>query len=318
MQKIGIVGVGNFGKFHVEELLKIPKFELVGFYDINPDVSEQISKKFNISAFNSYTELLNEVDVIDVAVPTSLHYVIAVEAIKKQKHVFIEKPVTITVEDAENLVKLAEEASVKVQVGHIERFNPAFLAALPFINNPYYIEIQRLQKLFNYNVNTSVVLNLMIHDIDIVLSVNKSNIKKINVFGIKNINQTSDFANARIEFDNGCVANITANRISPDELVTYKFFEKNKCINVDLLNKKSEIISFIPNEKNNPINTNILKELSVEDCKIIDENSLRKEFLAFYNCIENNSKPSVTLDDGFKALKVANEIIDKIKVSADF
>jgi len=323
MQKIGIVGVGNFGKFHVEELLKIPEFELVGFYDINPHSSELVSKKFNIKAFNSFAELLNEVEVIDVAVPTSLHYVIAVEAIKKQKHVFIEKPVTITVEDAENLVKLAEEASIKVQVGHIERFNSAFLAALPYINNPYYIEIQRLQKFINHNTDTSVVLNLMLHDIDIVLSVNNSNIKKINAFGIKNINQTSDFANARIEFDNGCVANITSNRVSPIELITYNFFQKNVCISIDLLNKRTEIINYNPiaiGSKSNqqPINTKFIKDLSIKDCKIIDEHSLKKEFLAFYNCIANNSKPSVTLNDGFKALKVANEIIDKIKVSADF
>lgn len=323
MQKIGIVGVGNFGKFHVEELLKMPEFKLVGFYDNNSKTSELISKRFNICAFKSYNELLNEIDVIDIAVPTLLHYTCAVEAIKKQKHVFIEKPVTITVEDAENLVKLAEEASVKVQVGHIERFNSAFLAALPYINNPYYIEIQRSQQLFDYDTNTSVVLNLMLHDIDIVLSITNSNLKKINALGIKNINETSDFANARIEFDNGCVANITSNRTSPIELITYKFFQKNMCISIDLLNKRAEIINFNPlaigsKNESQPINTKFIKDLSIKDCKIIDENSLKKEFLAFYDCLENNSKPSVTLDDGFKALKVANEIIEKIKVSADF
>lgn len=318
MQKIGIVGVGNFGKYHVEELLKMPEFNLIGFFDINPTTSKLISSKFNITAFNSYSELLNSVEVIDIAVPTSLHYTCAVEAIKKQKHVFIEKPVTITVDDAENLVKLAEEASIKVQVGHIERFNSAFLAALPYINNPYYIEIQRLQQFVNHNTDTSVVLNLMIHDIDIVLSVINSNLKKINALGIKNINGTSDFANARIEFDNGCVANITSNRTSPIELITFNFFQKNMCINIDLLNKKSKIINFNAKNENQPINTKLIKDLSIKDCKIIDENSLKKEFLAFYNCIENNSKPTVTLDDGFKALKVANEILDKIKVSADF
>ncbi|PIP54091.1 MAG: oxidoreductase [Bacteroidetes bacterium CG23_combo_of_CG06-09_8_20_14_all_32_9] len=318
MQKIGIIGVGHFGRSHIKELKEIPEFELAGFYDINPETSKQISAEFNISVFSSYEELLNEVNVVDIAVPTSLHYECAVEAIKKQKHVFIENPVTLTVEDAENLIKLAEEASIKVQVGNIEQFNPAFRGAQLHINNPVYIEIQRLQPFTNSSPEDSVILNLMIYDIDIILGTVNANIKKIDANGAKFVSGTADIANARLEFDNGCVANITSSRISPDNIVIYKFFQKDEYIIVDFLNKKTETVKFKKIENNcNPVLNNyrnMLKELLIENYEITNSNALKEEFLAFSKCIENNSTPLVTLDDGFKALQVANEIIEKINI----
>lgn len=315
MQRIGIVGVGHFGKFHVKELKKIHEFDLVGFYDIDPETSQKITKEFDIPAFPSYEALLNEIDIIDIAVPTYLHFECATEAIKKQKHVFIEKPVTITVEDAESLIKLAEEASVKVQVGHIERFNPAFKAALPLIFNPNYIEIQRLQTMNDYAYDESIVLKLMIHDIDIVLSTINSNIKKVNATGIKLFNGITSIANARLEFDNGCVANITSSIISPKNIIEYKIYQKEKFIFIDFLNRKAAVSIF---KEDITGKEQVFKDIHFESSEKSNSNSLKEEFISFFNCINNNYKPSVTLDDGFKALRVANEIIEKIKLSNDF
>jgi len=318
MQKIGVVGVGKMGELHIRELQKISEYEFVGFYDNNPIVSDYISKKYKINSFKNFSDIIANVDIIDIALPSNLQYTTAIESIKNQKHVFIEKPLTIVAEDVEWLLKLAEEAGVKVQVGHAERYNPAIIAAMPYIKNPHYIEIQRLQKLYNVNSNVSVVTNLMVHDIDVVLSINNSNIKKINVFGIKNLNPTSDFANARIEFDNGCVANITSNRLSPIESITYKFFEKDKLVNIDLIKNKSEVVNISLNDAENPLKVNVLNKISESQKNIVNEESLKNELKSFYNSIENNSKPSTSLDDSFKALKIANEIADKIKISADF
>ncbi|MBI5538704.1 MAG: Gfo/Idh/MocA family oxidoreductase [Bacteroidia bacterium] len=315
MRRIGIVGVGHFGKFHVKELIKIHEFDLIGFYDINPETSKTIQTEFGIKPFTSYEALLDEIDIIDIAVPTNMHFNCATEAIKKQKHVFIEKPVTITVEDAQNLIKLAEEASVKVQVGHIERFNPAFKAALPLIFNPSYIEIHRLQTMNDHAYDESIILKLMIHDIDIVISTINSNIKKINATGVKLINGITSIANARLEFDNGCVANITSSIVSPKNIIEYKIFQKEKYIFIDFLNRKAEVSIFKEDKTNKE---QVLKDIHIESSEKLNSNSLKEEFISFFNCINNNFKPSVTLDDGFKALKVANEIIEKIKLSNDF
>jgi len=326
MQRIGVIGVGHFGKYHIKALKEIQGFELVGFYDIDEEISKIVTKEFGVPSFPSYEALLEKVDVIDVVIPTVSHFECAVEALKKQKHVFIEKPVTNSVEDAENLLKFAEEASVKVQVGHIERFNPAFLAAVPYISNPMFIEIHRLQPFTKRSTDVSVVLNLMIHDIDIVLSINKSNIKRISASGIKVVTNTPDLANARLEFDNGCVANITSSRISLNNMRRSRFFQKDSSINVDFLNKSTEIIR-MRNLPENP-NSDFLnashdmlgspKELYTERPEVIPNNAIKEELSAFLKSIENNTRPLVPLDDGVKALRVAHKIIEKIKLPNDF
>lgn len=327
MQRIGVIGAGHFGKYHLKALKDISEFELVGFYDIDKLVSEDVRSTFNIKAFPSYEALLDEIDIVDIVVPTVSHYECAVEAIRRQKNVFIEKPVTSSLTDAENLIKLAEEASVKVQVGHIERFNPAFIAAIPYINNPMFIEIHRLQPFTNRSTDISVVLNLMIHDIDIVLSTVNSNIKKISASGVKVITSTPDIANARLEFENGCVANITASRIALKNIRRCRFFQKETGITVDFLNKTTEIISISKQNDNGTHNGKEHEERKENDSpgklykirpEIQQKNAITEEMLSFMKSINENSTPVVTLYDGFKALQVAHEIIGKVRLSNEF
>ncbi len=325
MQRIGIIGVGHFGKYHIKAIKEIPGYKLAGFYDIDEVTSKFVEQEYGVRSYPSYESLLADVDVIDIVVPTVSHFECAVEAIRKQKHLFIEKPVTNSLEDAETLLKLAEEASVKVQVGHIERFNPAFLSAVPYILNPMFIEIHRLQPFTNRSTDVSVILNLMIHDIDIVLSTVNSNLKKISASGVKVVTRTPDLANARLEFDNGCVANITASRISLTNIRRSRFFQKDTSITVDFLNKTSEIIrmrDLTDNlERSDSGSSHDFidspKELFAERPEVIPNNAIKEELISFLKSIEENTSPLVTLDDGVKALQVAQKIIEKIKLSND-
>lgn len=311
MLKIGVVGVGHFGRFHIQAIRNIEGFELVGFYDIDAKRSHEVSSEFNLHAFSSYQDLLDNVDVVDIVVPTVSHYDCAVTAIKQQKHIFLEKPVTDKVKDAELLLKLATEAQVKAQVGHIERFNPAFLAAKSYISNPMFIEIHRLAQFTIRSTDVSVIFNLMIHDIDIVLSVVKSNIKKIHASGMNVVTDATDIANARIEFDNGCVANITSSRISTGNMRRMRFFQKDTYINVDCFNKKAEVIQLDINNAN-PFSITDLGGFNSNAIPVNTNNAIQVELTHFLNSIENNTEPIVSLYDGVKALQVAQMITDKI------
>jgi len=320
MQRIGVIGVGHFGKYHVNALKEIPGFDLVGFYDIDKETSKIVSKEFGVPSFPSYESLLSEIDVVDIVIPTVSHYECAVEALKKQKHVFIEKPVTNSVEDAENLLKLAEEASVKVQIGHIERFNPAFLSAVPHILNPMFIEIHRLQPFTNRSTDVSVILNLMIHDIDIVLSIVNSNIKRISASGIKVVTNTPDLANARLEFDNGCVANLTASRISMKNMRKSRFFQKDAYISVDFLEKKCEVVKMkdapeVPGDFDMILQNaeGVKKQIYFSNPNVEQNNAILDELESFADAINNDTTPVVTLDQATDALKVAYQIIDCFK-----
>jgi predicted dehydrogenase len=314
MQRIGVLGVGHFGKFHVKAVKDIPDYELAGFYDINEETSASVQKEFQIHRFPDYETMLANVDIVDIVVPTVSHYSCAIEALRRQKHVFIEKPVTHTIEDANGLLKLAEEASVKVQVGHIERFNPAFIAAQPYLKNPKFIEIHRLQPFTNRSTDVSVILNLMIHDIDIVLSTVHSNLKKISASGVQVLTDSIDMANARLEFDNGCVANITASRIAKSNVRRSRFFQKDMSVTIDFLNKKTEIIRTDLSHNDPGSNENFI----TENPEVIIKNSIQEELQSFLTAINHNTNPLVTLDDGVKALKIAFEIIEKIKLSNVF
>ena len=226
MLKIGVLGSGHLGKIHIRLLKEIASAELVGFYDHNSEAAELVEKEFGVKRFHSYDELLQEADAIDVVVPTVAHYDCAVKAIKESKHVFIEKPLANSVAEGKKLVSLVHEAGVKAQVGHVERFNPAFLAAKDYFNQPMFIETHRLAEFNPRGTDVSVVHDLMIHDIDIVLSVVKSSVKKISASGVAVISDTPDIANARLEFDNGCVANLTSSRISLKNMRKSRFFKR--------------------------------------------------------------------------------------------
>jgi predicted dehydrogenase len=321
MVKIGVLGAGHLGKIHIKLLKEIKGFQLVGFFDPEKENAKKIAAELNVKNFDSMSDLLDEVDAIDIVTPTISHFDCAVDALKKGKHIFIEKPVTNTLEEAEQLVKLVNEAGVKVQVGHVERFNPAFIATRDLIENPMFIETHRLAQFNPRGTDVPVVLDLMIHDLDIVLSLVKSNIKNINAGGVAIVSDTPDIANARIEFDNGCVANLTASRISMKNMRKSRFFQRDAYISVDFLEKTSEIVRIktVTGELD-PLAVNIdlgngkgVKEFSFNKPKIEQNNAILEELTCFYKAISENKMPPVTLDDGYKALRAAHKILEKMK-----
>ena len=238
MLKIGVIGAGKLGEKHISILKQLDVFQLVGFYDLDEENKQKISKRYDVKAFEDVEELMNLVDVVDIVKPSISHFDYAVKAIKLSKHVFIEKPVSNTVEEAKILLELSEEANVKVQIGHIERYNPAFKAALPYISNPMYIESHRMIEYDPQKADIPVVLDLMSHDLDIILSIVNSNIKEIHATGVEVIANTPDVVNAIVKFDNGCKANLSASRISlKNERIT-KFFQKDAHVRIDYLKKR--------------------------------------------------------------------------------
>ena len=242
MLKIGVFGVGHLGKFHLNNWKEIHGIELVGFYDPNDDTAKEVSEKYQLPRFLDADTLLDICDAIDVVAPTTFHFELCEKAIKKGKHVFVEKPLANTMEEARQLVKLVQESGIKFQVGHVERFNPAFLAIKDMQLKPMFIEVHRLAQFNPRGTEVSVILDLMIHDIDIILSIVKSDVKSISASGVGVMTETPDIANVRIEFHNGCVANLTSSRISMKKMRKIRLFQKDSYIGIDFLNKKTEII----------------------------------------------------------------------------
>ena len=317
MLKVGVLGAGHLGKIHLKSLNQSSKYELVGFYDPSKENAEQVAKEFGYKLFNSITELIEAVEVIDIVTPTLSHFDCAKEAILGGKHIFIEKPITNTLEEAEAIRVLASQNHVKGQVGHVERFNPAFKAVKDLIYNPMFIECHRLAEFNPRGTDVPVVLDLMIHDIDVILSVVNSKIKDIKSSGISVISETPDIANARIEFENGCIANLTASRISLKNMRKSRFFQKDAYISVDFLDKKSEVVKMKDVPENPDEFAMILqnaegvkKQIYFENPKVEPNNAILDELETFAEAIENNTTPIVTLTDGTKALRVAQQIID--------
>lgn len=318
MLKIGVLGAGHLGKIHINLLKEISAFELVGFYDPDQSKADQIK---DVTYFSSMDELMELCDVIDIVTPTVNHYECAVKALRNSKHIFIEKPLANTIQEAKDMIGLAEEANVKVQVGHVERFNPAFIAAQGFIKQPLFIETHRLAQFNPRGTDVSVVLDLMIHDIDIVLSTVKSTIKKISTSGVAVVSDTPDIANARIEFDNGCVANLTASRISLKNMRKTRFFQKDAYISIDFLKKSSEIVRLKEVQATpDPFAMTIdlgegkgSKQIYFENPKIQESNAIKEELTSFAEAINNDKVPMVSIHDGYEALVVAHQIADKLK-----
>ncbi|NTV84546.1 MAG: Gfo/Idh/MocA family oxidoreductase [Bacteroidales bacterium] len=322
MIRIGVLGAGHLGKIHIKCIREIGEYELIGFYDADEKTAKQVEKEFGLTHYPSIDELIDAVDVVDIVTPTVSHFDCASRALKKARHVFIEKPVVTTPEEARQLMVFAEEANVKVQVGHVERFNPAFLAAQPFINKPMFIEAHRLAQFNPRGTDVPVILDLMIHDIDIVLSVVRSGIRKIHASGVSVVSDTPDIANARIEFDNGCVANLTASRISMKNMRKARFFQRDAYVAVDFLKKDVEIIRITdpPEDNSDPLAMIIdlggkrgKKQISIEKPEIINLNAIKRELESFYEAIVNNTTPPVTINDGYDALNVAFQILGKMQ-----
>lgn len=317
MLKIGVLGAGHLGKIHLRLLNESPKYKLVGFYDVNPDYAKEIEKEFGYTFYSDYNKLLEEVDVIDIVTPTLSHFEMAKTAIEKGKHVFLEKPITNTVEEAEQLIALAKKHKVLGQVGHVERFNPAFRAAISKIGNPMFIETHRLAEFNPRGTDVPVVLDLMIHDIDAILSVVKSDVKQVNASGVSVISETPDIANARIQFENGCVANLTASRISLKNMRKSRFFQKDAYISVDFLEKQIEVVK-MKDAPENPGDFDMIlqnaegvkKQIYFDNPDVGSNNAILDELETFADAIENNTRPIVNLEDGTKALKVAMQVID--------
>lgn len=322
MLKIGVLGAGHLGKIHLRQIRELPElFELVGFFDAQPEVAQSVAAEFGITAFSSQEELINRVDVVDVVTPTLFHMEGAGKALRRSKHVFIEKPLANTLQEARELMRLAQEADMKVQVGHVERFNPAFKAALPYLNQPMFIETHRLAQFNPRGTDVSVVLDLMIHDIDIVLSVVRSSVKKINTSGVAVVSDTPDIANARIEFDNGCVANLTASRISLKNMRKSRFFQRDAYISVDFLEKSAEIVR-LKEVEGDPDPLAVLLELGegkpvkqiyFENPSVEESNAIREELRSFAHSVMDDKIPLVSIDDGYAALNIAHQIADKLK-----
>jgi predicted dehydrogenase len=325
MLKIGVVGVGHLGKIHVKCIKQIADYKLVGIFDLDEKVSKQVSEEFGIPAYSTFDELLQECDVIDIVTPTLSHFDYARKAIIASKQVFIEKPITHTTKEAKSLMSLASEANVKVQIGHVERFNPAFLSIQEELNNPMFIETHRLAEFNPRGTDVSVIHDLMIHDIDIVLSIVKSNVKRISANGVAVVSETPDIANARIEFDNGCVANLTASRVSLITMRKTRVFQKNAYLSIDFSKKKSEILqlkeaSAQPDPYSVVIdlgNNKGKKEITFSKPQIIENNAIQEELYSFAQAINNNTTPKVTVEDGYNALRIASIISEKMKFTSD-
>ncbi|SFG07520.1 MULTISPECIES: Gfo/Idh/MocA family protein [Salegentibacter] len=317
MLKVGVLGAGHLGKIHLKLLNQSEKYELVGFYDANSENAEKISAEFGYKKFDTIEELIGAVDVVDVVTPTLSHFEVAKKTITAGKHLFIEKPITNTFAEAEELIALAKKHGVKGQVGHVERFNPAFRAVASRIENPMFIEAHRLAEFNPRGTDVPVVLDLMIHDIDAVLSVVKSKVKNINASGVSVISDTPDIANARIEFENGCVANLTASRISMKNMRKSRFFQRDAYISVDFLEKKCEVVKMKDAPEKEDDYAMILqnaegvkKQIYFDNPNVSPNNAILDELETFADAINNNTTPIVTLEQGAEALRVANGVIE--------
>ena len=317
MIKIGLIGAGHLGKFHLNNWLEIEGVTVAGFCDTDDANSKIVEEKYKIKRFSTPEELLEHCDAADIVAPTTFHYDLCALAIRKGKHVFVEKPLTNTMDEAKALLKLAKESNLRFQVGHVERFNPAFTALNNYNLEPKFIEVHRLAQFNPRGTDVSVILDLMIHDIDIILHLVKSNVSYISANGVAVLSDTPDIANVRIEFDNGCVANLTSSRISMKKMRKMRLFQKDAYIGIDFLEKKTEII-----KQNMPGDKNVFtfdidtgkgkKTVAIANPVVKDVNAMKAELIAFRDAVKNNTETPVTVLDGYRAMDVAHQILGKI------
>jgi predicted dehydrogenase len=322
MLRIGLIGAGHLGKIHLKCIREIPGFEFTGFVDPDDENASKIEQEYGLRRFPDVDSLLELVDAVDIVTPTTFHFEIARKAIKKSKHIFIEKPLTQNMDEARELLDLAYEANIKIQVGHVERFNPAFLKAQQYQLRPMFIETHRLAEFNPRGTDVSVVLDLMIHDIDIALSVVRSNVKSISASGVSVVSDTPDIANARIEFDNGCVANLTASRISMKNMRKTRMFQQDAYIAIDFLGKNVEVLRLedAGTGENDPLAMLMdlgkgkgKKRIHFENPDVDAVNSIKTELELFYESIAYNRPCAVSVQDGYDALNIAYQIMNKIQ-----
>jgi len=318
MLKVGVFGVGHLGKFHLNNWKEIKTAELVGFYDPNDTIAREVTEKYQIPRFPDAEQLMDACDLVDIVAPTPFHFALCEKAIRKGKHVFVEKPLANTMHEARELVKLVKESNVKLQVGHVERFNPAYLAVQSLQLNPMFIEVHRLAQFNPRGTEVSVILDLMIHDIDIILSLVKSEVKFISASGVAVMTETPDIASVRIEFNNGCVANLTSSRISMKKMRKMRLFQKDAYIGIDFLNKKAEVIRLKTTEDLDVFVFDIetpggKKTIAMSNPSVPEVNAIKMELDKFCEAILNNTPTRVSEVDGFRAMDIAHQILQKIK-----
>lgn len=319
MLKAGLVGAGHLGKIHLRLLNQSEKYDLVGFYDADVENGKKIEAELGYRYFDQFDDLLEQIDVLDIVTPTVYHYDYAMKAIEKRKHFFIEKPITQTLQQAEEILFKCREYGIKAQVGHVERYNPAFIGSKDYIKDPMFIEIHRLAEFNPRGTDVSVVLDLMIHDLDILLSIVKSKVKNIHASGVCVVSKSPDIANARIEFENGCVANLTTSRISMKAMRKSRFFQRDAYISVDFLEKKAEVIRMRPAPEHPSDFDMIIENAEGEKNQILFEypdiqpnNAILDELESLADAINGKHHVEVSLEDGTEALKVALEIMKLI------
>jgi predicted dehydrogenase len=318
---VGVIGVGHLGSLHAKMLAEVASVRLAGIYDVDNEKSREIASEFNTRACNTFAELLQGVDAVTIATNTSAHFSVAMEALAAGKHVFVEKPITQTIAEAEQLCRLAEEKKLLIQVGHIERFNPAILALERYEIRPMFVESHRLAQFNPRGTDVAVVLDLMIHDIDIILSFVQSPVFRIDANGVAVVSDSVDIANARIQFASGCVANVTASRISQRKMRKMRLFQKNEYISIDFSEGLAEVFRLAGEEEPDKEGAMVLGELGsgkhkrriiYEQPEVKEVNALKYELELFARCIRSNTRPLVSGEDGKRALEVAQSIMEKI------
>ena len=322
--KIGVIGTGHLGKFHIKMLKQIDNCELVGIYDMDSSAAQSAGDEFRIKVFNSLEDLINNIDAVSIATITGAHHEVAKKCLENDLHVFIEKPITAEIQDAEELVKIAAARKLNLQVGHIERFNPALISLERYLIKPMFIQTDRLAQFNPRGTDVAVVLDLMIHDIDIILSLIKSEVKEIQASGVAVVSNSIDIANARMEFENGAVANVTASRISQKRMRKMRIFQKDNYIALDFITGVSEVYRLVPTDEK--LNSGFIsfgeigvgknkKMVVYEQPEIKEINALKYELDLFVQSVLKKEPPVVSGKDGLRALKVAKQIMEKIEES---
>jgi len=321
---IGVIGTGHLGKLHTKMFKEIEDCNLIGIQDLDKEQAESVGKEFDVNVFGTIGDLLDKVDAVSIAATTSSHYGLAKKCLSAGKHVFIEKPITATIPQAEEIVELAESKKMNLQVGHIERFNPALISMEKYIDDPKFIQTDRLAQFNPRGTDVAVILDLMIHDIDIILSLIKSKVKNIEASGVAVVSDNIDIANARIQFENGAVANVTASRISQKKMRKMRIFQRDGYVALDFTTGVSEVYRLLPVDQQVEPSYMSFGEIGVGDKKkrLVYEqppqkeiNALKYELELFIKSVQNGEKPVVTGNDGLRALRVAEIIINKIEQS---
>lgn len=322
--KIGVIGTGHLGKIHTKLFKEVANCDLIGIYDRDLERAKQVAGEFKVKSFEDLNKLLNEVDAVDIVATTSAHYELVKLAFEKNKHVFVEKPITAHIWEAEELIKIADEKKLILQVGHIERFNPALISLEKYHLDPLFVQTDRLAQFNPRGTDVAVVLDLMIHDIDIILSLVKSDVKSVSASGVPVVSDTLDIANARIEFENGAIANVTASRISQKKMRKMRMFQRDAYISLDFITGVSEVFRLLPPDQKPKGLFKTFGEIGVGDKKKIvayeqpkfkEVNALKLELELFVDAIVKGGTPIVSGKDGLKALRVAEMIISKIEES---